>query len=67
VKVKDLIQILQQHDPEAEVHVCNDRGYYEYVGGAACADQDAWLEEALSKMTEEEEDDPWPDPPECDG
>ena len=66
--VKDLIEILKQHNPEAEVHVVNDRGYYDCLFGAACLDTEAWQHEAMKGMTDEEIDEKgWPEPPDCDG
>ena len=58
MQVKDLIEELQKHNPEAEVHVSNDRGYYEYTMNVSCSNAEA---------TFNEDTDEWTDPPECDG
>jgi hypothetical protein len=72
--VKDLIESLSQHDPEAEVHVANDRGYYQYLGCASCVDDEAFHDEwckSLKKLSDEEHDaaleGEWPESPICDG
>ncbi len=65
--VKDLIELLQQHNPDAEVHVCNDRGYYEYVGEATCSDKEAFEEKWFAENDLDDEDDGfWPEAPDCD-
>lgn len=74
--VRDLIELLSQHDPEAEVHVANDRGYYEYLGCPSCVDEevfrDAWYKSLEAQNLSDEDydnavDEGCPESPVCDG
>jgi hypothetical protein len=67
MKIKELIELLQKHDHEAEVHFWGHMGYYTTVSGCSCVDDlahyEAWLAEFGGATTI---CDP-PCPPECDG
>lgn len=55
--IKDLIEALQEHNPEAEVHVSNDRGYYESICSVSCYD----FKDVFDEETEE-----YVEGPQCD-
>lgn len=64
MNIKSLIEELKKHNLDSEVHICNDRGYYQYITNVVCHDQQArWVEEE----DDEEEGGFWEEPPSCDG
>ena len=68
MKIKDLITELAKHDPNADVHLCSGTGFVRPDFLVSCIDMVAYYEE-LDDMDPDDPlyDNPWPDPPACDG